>query len=126
MKALSIVALLFAALSIFVPVAGISIAMLCSVLAMISFRSQPTLSGITFGINTISTAFLSPTIIMSDIMSDMSVSGNLDLGKATTIATGESGEIYWFYVGFHLVVFAIAMIWRLIRGPFKAEVDKLP
>lgn len=122
MKALSIVALLFAALSIFVPVAGISIAMLCSVLAMISFRSQPTLSGITFGINTISTAFLSPTIIMSD----MSVSGNLDLGKATTIATGESGEIYWFYVGFHLVVFAIAMIWRLIRGPFKAEVDKLP
>lgn len=122
MKALSIVALLFAALSIFVPVAGISIAMLCSVLAMISFRSQPTLSGITFGINIISTAFLSPTIIMSD----MSVSGNLDLGKATTIATGESGEIYWFYVGFHLVVFAIAMIWRLIRGPFKAEVDKLP
>jgi len=121
MKALSIVALLFAALSIFVPVAGIFIAMLCSVLAMISFRSQPTLSGITFGINIISTAFLSPTIIMSD----MSASGNLDLGNTTTIAT-ESGDIYWFYVGFHSVIFAITIIWRLIRGPFKAEVAKLP
>ncbi len=37
------------------------------------------------------------------------------------LAEGEStdaapGEIYWFYVGFHLVLFAVAVIWRLVRG----------
>ena len=59
MKALAIIALVFAGLSIFIPVGGVFLAMLCGVFALISFRSQTTLSGITFGINIINTAFLS-------------------------------------------------------------------
>ncbi len=114
MKALAIVALVFGALSIFIPVGGVFIAMLCSVMAMISFRSQPTLSGITFGINIINTAFLSPSIMLSDASS----SGAIDLGTASSAPT-EAGEIYWFYVGFHLVLFVIAVVWRLIRGAVK-------
>ena len=117
MKALSIVALVFAGLSIFIPVAGVFLAMLCSVLALISFRSQATLSGITFGINIINTAFLSPSIVISD----MSASGDLNLGTTVATPTAESGEIYWFYVGFHLVLFAIAIVWRLLRGVPKAQ-----
>lgn len=112
MKALSIVALVFAALSVFIPVGGVFIAMLCSLMAMISFRSQPTLSGIAFGIDIINTAFLSPSIMLSDAAS----SGALDLGNSTSQVPTEPGEIYWFYVGFHVVVFFIAIIWRLIRG----------
>lgn len=114
MKALAIVALVFGALSIFIPVGGVFIAMLCSVMAMISFRSQPTLSGITFGINIINTAFLSPSIMLSDASS----SGAIDLGTASSAPT-EAGEIYWFYVGFHLVLFVIAVVWHLIRGAVK-------
>jgi len=68
MKAMAITALVFAALSILIPVGGVFIAMLCSVLAWLSFRSQPTLSGITFGINIINTAFLSPSLVMSDML----------------------------------------------------------
>lgn len=117
MKALSIVALVFGALSIFIPVGGVFIAMLCSVMAMITFRSQPTLSGITFGINIINTAFLSPSILLSDAVS----SGALDVDTANTAAQTEAGSIYWFYVGFHLVVFFIAVVWRLIRGAAKQE-----
>lgn len=120
MKALSIVALVFGALSIFIPVGGVFIAILCSVMAMISFRSQPTLSGITFGINIINTAFLSPSIMLSDAMS----SGALDLGTATTTAPTEAGSIYWFYVGFHLVLFAAAVVWRLMRGAPKQGVPQ--
>lgn len=116
MKALAIVALAFGALSIFIPVGGVFIAMLCSVMAMISFRSQPTLSGITFGINIINTAFLSPSIMLSDAVS----SGAIDLGKDSSAPT-EAGEIYWFYVGFHLVLFLIAVVWRLIRGAAKTS-----
>ena len=100
MKAIAILALVFASLSIFVPFVGIFIAMLCSVLALISFRSQPTLAGIAFGINIISTAFLSPMLFVAEETSTDTV----------------PGEIYWFYVGFHLVLFALAVVWRLVRG----------
>ena len=100
MKAIAILALVFASLSIFIPVGGVFIAMFCSVLALISFRSQPTLSGIAFGLNTISTAFLSPSIVLTDVSS-----------SDTAL-----GEIYWFYIGFHLVLLALALTWRLIRG----------
>lgn len=112
MKALAIVALVFGALAIFIPVGGVFIAMLCSVMAMISFRSQPTLSGITFGINIINTAFLSPSLVLTDFSS----SGAIDLGASSTSPSTEAGEIYWFYVGFHLVLFVIAVTWRLVRG----------
>lgn len=118
MKALSIVALVFAALSIFIPVGGVFIAMLCSLMALVSFRSQPTLSGITFGLNIVNTAFLSPSIMLSDAAS----SGALDVGTATTTAPTEAGEIYWAYVGFHVVLFGIAIVWRLVRGAVKAPV----
>ena len=100
MKAIAILALIFASLSIFIPVGGLDIAAFCSVLALISFRSQPTLSGITFGLNIISTAFLSPSLVLIDMSSS-------DL---------EPGEIYWFYVGFHVVFLVVALIWRLVRG----------
>ena len=115
MKAIAIIALIFGSLSIFIPIGGVFIAMLCSVMAMISFRSQPTLSGITFGINIINTAFLSPSIMLSDAAS----SGAIDLGATSTSAPTESGEIYWFYVGFHVALFIIALVWRLIRGAVK-------
>ncbi|KKM90662.1 hypothetical protein LCGC14_1236420 [marine sediment metagenome] len=112
MKALAIVALVFAGLSIFVPLGGIFLAMICSVFAAISFRSQPTLSGITFGINIINTAFLSPSLVITDVVS----SGALDTSTSVQAAPTDSGEIYWFYVGFHLVLFVIAIVWRLVRG----------
>jgi len=103
MKALSIVALVFAALSIFIPVGGVFIAMLCSLMVLISFRSQPTISGITFGINIINTAFLSPSLVVSEAVSSLAT-------------PKDAGETYWFYVGFHLVLLSLAIVWRLVRG----------
>ena len=109
MKAIAILALVFAGVSIFVPVIGLLLAMICSVLALIAFRSQPTLAGIAFGLNIISTAFLSPMLFVAE-------------GTATDTAPG---EIYWFYVGFHIVLFALAVIWRLIRGAPK-QIHSVP
>ena len=122
MKALAIVALVFASLSIFIPVGGIYLAMLCSVMALITFRTQSTLAGVTFGINIINTAFLSPAIVLSD----MHASGTLDLGAeaVATIPQKESGDVYWVFVGFHLAIFTIAIIWRLIRGAPKQADEK--
>lgn len=123
MKAIAIIALVFGSLSIFIPVGGVFLAMLCSVMAMISFRSQPTLSGIAFGVNIINTAFLSPSIMLTDASS----SGAIDLGTVSTSAPTVSGEIYWAYVGFHLVLFTIAVMWRLIRGAIKqSSIEAVP
>jgi hypothetical protein len=102
MKALAIVALSFAALSIFIPVMGVFLAILCSVLALIAFRSEPTLAGITLGINIINTAFLSPSIVISDVVS----SGALDAAASTTANATQVGAIYWSYV---------ASIWLCLR-----------
>lgn len=107
MKAVAIVALVFGALSIFIPLGGIFIAMLCSVLALLSFRSQPTLSGTTFGINLINTAFLSPSLLVADMASST--------GDISSQAT-EPGSVYFFYVGFHVALLIAALLWRLLRG----------
>jgi hypothetical protein len=111
MKALAIIALIFSALSLFIPVMGVFLAMLCSLMALITFRSQPTLAGVTFGIDLIGTAFLSPSIMFSDAVS----SGAIDLETTSTAATAP-GEVYWAYVGFHLFLITVAIVWRLLRG----------
>ncbi|MBC8952593.1 hypothetical protein [Xenorhabdus sp. PB62.4] len=100
MKALAIIALIFSALSVFIPVGGVFIAMFCSVLALITFYKSPTLSGVTFGINVIATAFLSPSIMAT---------------AATMHSNGEDGVgLYWFYVGFHVVLFVLAVLASMI------------
>jgi len=96
MKALSIIALIFAVISIFIPVIGVFIAMGCSVLALITFCKQSTISGITFGINIVSTAFLSPSLALT--ASNMNDSGEDGTG------------LYMTYVGFHVVLMLIAFI----------------
>lgn len=110
MKALAIIALIFSALSIIIPGVGIFLAMLCSIIALISFRSQPTLSGITFGLNIISTIFLSPMLLVAEAMNSSGVT------TASTRMSGNPGEIMSFYVGFHVVLLAAAVLWTILRG----------
>ncbi|MCP9268831.1 hypothetical protein M5U04_12205 [Xenorhabdus sp. XENO-1] len=107
MKALSIIALIFAALSIFIPVGGVFIAMFCSFLVLISFYKSPTLSGVTFGVNIISTAFLSPSLLVT---------------AASMHSDGQDGVgLYWFHVGFHIALFVLAIIISMI---FKKKASK--
>lgn len=108
MKALSIVALVFSGLSIFIPIGGVFIAMLCSVMAMIAFRAQPTLAGIAFGVNIINTAFLSPSIMLTDAVSSV--------GAQLSPQTVEDESVYWFYVSFHLVFLVTAITWWLLAN----------
>jgi len=105
MKALAIIAMIFAIVAIFIPVVGVFLALLCSVLALISFRTEPTFAGVTFGVNIINTAFLSPSILAQDVISS-------SLNGATA-----AGAVYWFYVGFHVVLLLVAALWRGIKGP---------
>tara|TARA_Y100000992_G_C21192311_1_gene456201 strand:+ start:588 stop:920 length:333 start_codon:yes stop_codon:yes gene_type:complete len=95
MKALSIVAVVLAGISFIIPVVGVFTAIFASVLALISFRSQATLSGIAIGLNLINTAFFSPSLLIAE-------AGNM-------MENGESavGTIYWTYIGIHVVALII-------------------
>lgn len=106
MKALSIVALIFSSIAVFTPFVGVFVAIICSIFAVISFRSQPTLSGITLGINIISTAFFSPLLVSTAL--------NLDDEKSELFS---SFDTYFIYVGIHVVALIASVAWRLIRGP---------
>jgi len=116
MKALAIVAMIFAIVAIFVPVVGVFLTLGVSVMALISFRSEPTFSGVAFGVNIINTAFLSPSLVLTDIISSTETE--------TSPAITEGGDIFWFYVGFHVVLLAIAIIWRVVKGAPEAAEPK--
>lgn len=105
MKALAILALVFASLSIFIPLGGILLAVLCSIFALITFRTHITLSGITFGLNIINTAFLTPSLFIVEQMATGTTSGD----KVPT-------DMYFAYLGIHITLFVVAILWRLIRG----------
>ena len=110
MKALAIVALVFSGLSIFIPLGGILLAVLCSIFALITFRTHITLSGIIFGLNIINTAFLTPSLFIVEHMAN----GTTPSGDKVPT------DMYFAYLGFHITLFVIAIIWRLIRGAPKA------
>lgn len=95
MKALAIIAMIFSIVSMVVPGFGAWLAAGSSIVAMITFRREPTFSGVAFGINIISTAFLSP-VLLSTIEKDPS--------------------IYFSWVGLHVVLFVIAIVYKIIRG----------
>ncbi len=95
MKALSIVAVVLAGISFIIPVVGVFTAIFASVLALVSFRSQATLSGIAIGLNLINTAFFSPSILLAEGVNAM------ENGDAAV------GAIYWTYVGIHVVALII-------------------
>lgn len=51
--------------------------------------------------------------INSEVMSAIDSSAN--------VASTNAGEVYAFYVGFHIVLLIIAIAWRLFRGTAKKQ-----
>ena len=100
MRALSIVALVVAAISFFIPIGGVFLAILASLMALISFRSESTLSGIAIGLNLINTAFFSPSIVIAE---------------GANQAGGGEGSIYFVYVGIHVVALIIGIILAMTK-----------
>ena len=100
MKALSIVALVIAGLSFFIPLGGVFLAILASLMAVISFRSEATLSGVAVGLNLINTAFFSPSIVLAEGVNQVD---------------GGEGSVYFFYVGIHVVALIIGIILAMTK-----------
>lgn len=111
MKALAIIALIFASISILVPVIGVYLALLCSLLALIAFCWQPTLSGITIGMNIISTTFLSPSVY-------------LGAGIAEANTRGDGSVVLNILIGFHIVCLGLGLFFLVFKFFCKNKVTK--
>lgn len=115
MQVLAIFAPVFSSLSIVMPYADIFLAMICSILALVFFHSQPLLSGITLGLKVISSAFLSPRPIAAEVSAKMD--------RQSTSGSSIGAEVgYFFYSGFHLVLLLVALICRAMRSAPKTVV----
>jgi len=104
MSTLSILALVSGTLSIFLPIGGIFIAILSSLMAMMAFRSHPTISAITFGINIINASFLSSSLAATDT---------------------RFGDAYLLLVGFHAVLLLAGIVWRLSRQGYQKSTQRI-
>jgi ABC-type multidrug transport system permease subunit len=98
MKALSIVAVVIAGVSFVIPIYGVFTAILASVLGLISFRNEATLSGVAVGLNLVNTAFFSPSILIAEGL-------NVAINEGTP-----DNSIYLTYVGIHVVILVIGII----------------
>ncbi len=104
MSTLSFLALISGTLSIFLPMGGILIAMLSSLMAAVAFRSHPTISAITFGINIINASFLSSSLAATDT---------------------RFGDAYLLLVGFHSVLLLAGIVWRLSRQGYQKSTQRI-
>tara|TARA_S200002703_G_scaffold145088_1_gene139213 strand:+ start:273 stop:605 length:333 start_codon:yes stop_codon:yes gene_type:complete len=100
MKALAIVALIFTAISFFVPIFGVYISVFTSLLCLFSFRFEPTLSGITVGLNLLKTLFLSPSIVATAALEAATTEGSTEV----------TSFLYWTLNGFHIFVLVVGIV----------------
>ena len=100
MKALAIVALVFTGISFLIPFFGVYISVFTSFLCLFCFRFEPTLSGITVGLNLVKTLFLSPSIVATAALEAASTEGSTEV---TSI-------LYWTLNGFHVFVLIVGII----------------
>ena len=96
MKALSIVAIVLAGLAFFIPLVGIWVALISSIMGLIAFRSQTTLAAVAVGLNLANTAFFTPALLLAEGMNQAEGGG--------------AGAVYWSWVGIHVVILVVGII----------------
>jgi len=114
MKAIAIIGLVAAGISTFIPLVGVFIAILASILAVISFKSETTISAITLGLNIITTAFLTPSLLVLD------AAVAVNSVEAGVVPDGKP-MLYFVYVGIHIVALAIAVAIKLVMKNKQTE-----
>ena len=107
MKALSIVAVVFAGVSFIIPWYSIYLTIIVGIMALIAVREEPALSFVAMGLNILNTAFLTGSLWLRDAIkcgvasADSVLQGSLpDSCAATT---------YWTHVSIHLVILVLGI-----------------
>ena len=105
MKGTALFALIVAVIAIFIPFVGPYIAIMCSVIALITFHREPAISATTFGVNIVNTGLFSPSLVFMGFMESIPEDG----GLPSDVDLTQQGNI-WFYLGWHVVLLIAAVI----------------
>ena len=123
MKALGIVAIVVASISIVIPVFGATyLPIIAGIMAVIAVREEHVLAFVALGINVVNVAFLSPSLKLVDGFCDAAsgVSDSINaFGSALSEYTGESyesvsaadcgGSAFWTWMGINLALAAVGV-----------------
>ena len=127
MKALAIVAVVLAGVSIIVPVFGASYMPLAAgIMALIAVREQPTLSFVALGLNIVNVAFLSPILLIASAVAGCSgevmsaandLYNSIDSGNVPSMDAPDcnAGGMYYTYLIIHIVAAAIAGVLAYLK-----------
>jgi hypothetical protein len=118
MKALGIVAIVVASLSIVIPVFGATyLPIIAGIMAVIAVKEQHVLAFVALGINVVNVAFLSASIRAADLLCDGADKADELLGALSDF-TGESygsvdadcgGSVFWTWMAINLVLLAVGV-----------------
>tara|TARA_B100001094_G_scaffold239620_1_gene235134 strand:+ start:2467 stop:2838 length:372 start_codon:yes stop_codon:yes gene_type:complete len=114
MKALGIVAIVVAAISIVIPVFGATyLPIIAGIMAVIAVKEESTLAFVALGINIVNVAFLSASIRLADaacdVMSDFSAGMEELTGESYGSATCDGGGAFWTWMGINIALLAVAV-----------------
>ena len=114
MKALGIVAIVVAAISIVIPVFGATyLPIIAGIMAVIAVKEESTLAFVALGINIVNVAFLSASIRLADaacdVMSDISAGMEEWTGESYGNATCDGSGAFWTWMGINIALLAVAV-----------------
>ena len=118
MKALGIVAIVVAAISIVIPVFGATyLPIIAGIMAVIAVKEESTLAFVALGINIVNVAFLSASIRAADLLCSGADAFD-DAMDSLSAYTGESyssinadcgGGVFWTWMGINLALAAVGV-----------------
>lgn len=116
MKALGIIAMIFAIISIFVPVVGPYLTILCALLAAFAGGPGLTFGAVAIGVNLLNVSFLSPSLWL---MAGAAAAESQESGSDILLGMGV------MFIGVQIVAAIVLMIvhsaWKKRQTPAQAE-----
>lgn len=117
MKALGIIAMIFAIIAIFIPVAGPYLTIICALLAAFSAGSGLTYGAVAIGINILNVTFLSPSLW---ILAGAAEAGNQGSGSSVILGMGV------VFIGIQIiaavVLIIVHLVWKKKHTPVEVKI----
>ncbi len=107
MKALAIVAVVFAGVSFIIPWYSIYLTIIVGIMALIAVREESALSFVAMGLNILNTAFLTKSLDLRDAIN----CGVAAYGSAMEGSLPDScaSTTYWTHVSIHIVILVLGI-----------------
>jgi hypothetical protein len=129
MKALGIVAIVVASISVVIPFFGATwLPLIAGIMAVIAVKEEHVLAFVALGVNVVNVAFLSASIRIADGIEglcegvdaiDSGLSALADITgesyDSVDVDCGSGGSVFWTWMGINLALLAVAVVIHLMK-----------